>query len=139
MLTEAVINLVDIHDRLVTSLVYCAISHVVDFLYCLNLFVYGKYYFIKIKNQNMEEIQGGHCPCSKIQGGQPTTLPPPCRAPEVLMKNIGLQGKWTTPEIKMNRRVPTKHENDMTGRGNKTGRAMCRRKIILALLLGLIL
>ena len=29
----------------------------------------------------MEEIQGGHCPCSKIQGGQPTTLPPPCRAP----------------------------------------------------------
>ena len=23
----------------------------------------------------MEEIQGGHCPCSKIQGGQPTTLP----------------------------------------------------------------
>ena len=27
MLTEAVINLVDIHDRLVTSLVYCAISH----------------------------------------------------------------------------------------------------------------
>ena len=77
------INVVDIHDRLVTSLVYCAISHVVDFLYCLNLFVYGKYYFIKIKNQNMEEIQGG----------QPTTLPPPCRAPEVLMKNIGLQGK----------------------------------------------
>ena len=29
----------------------------------------------------MEEIQGGHCPCSKMQGGQPTTLPPPCRAP----------------------------------------------------------
>ena len=29
----------------------------------------------------MEEIQGGHCPCSQIQGGQPTTLPPPCRAP----------------------------------------------------------
>ena len=29
----------------------------------------------------MEEIQGGHCPCSKIQGVQPTTLPPPCRAP----------------------------------------------------------
>ena len=27
VLTEAVINLVDIHDRLVTSLVYCAISH----------------------------------------------------------------------------------------------------------------
>ena len=27
MLTETVINLVDIHDRLVTSLVYCAISH----------------------------------------------------------------------------------------------------------------
>ena len=25
----------------------------------------------------MEEFQGGHCPCSKIQGGQPTTLPPP--------------------------------------------------------------
>ena len=29
----------------------------------------------------MEEIQGGHCPCSKMHGGQPTTLPPPCRAP----------------------------------------------------------
>ena len=29
----------------------------------------------------MEEIQDGHCPCSKIQGGLPTTLPPPCRAP----------------------------------------------------------
>ena len=29
----------------------------------------------------MEEIQGGHCPCSNIQGGRPTTLPPPCRAP----------------------------------------------------------
>ena len=29
----------------------------------------------------MEEIQGGQCPCSKMQGGQPTTLPPPCRAP----------------------------------------------------------
>ena len=29
----------------------------------------------------MEEIQGGHCPCSKIQGGQPTTLPRPCSAP----------------------------------------------------------
>ena len=42
MLTEAVINLVDIHDRLVTSLVYCAIYLtgiilvvVVDFLYYL--------------------------------------------------------------------------------------------------------
>ena len=33
------------------------------------------------KNQNMAQIQGGHCPWSKIQGGQPTTLTPPCRAP----------------------------------------------------------
>ena len=84
MLTEAVINLVDIHDRLVTSLVYCAISHcyytsvVVDFLYCL---VCLREILLHKKNQNMEEIQGGHCPCSKIQGGQPTTVPPPCRAP----------------------------------------------------------
>ena len=80
MLTEAVINLVDIHDRLV----YCAISHfslvvVVDFLYCL---VCLRKILRHKKNQNMEEIQGGHCPCSKIQGGQPTTLPPPCRAPD---------------------------------------------------------
>ena len=44
------------------------------------LFVYGKYYLIK--NRNMAQIQGGHCPWSKIQGGQPTTLTPPCRAPE---------------------------------------------------------
>ena len=29
----------------------------------------------------MEEIQGGHCPWPKIQGGQPNTLTPPCRAP----------------------------------------------------------
>ena len=29
----------------------------------------------------MAQIQGGHCPWSKIQGGQPTTLTPPCRAP----------------------------------------------------------
>ena len=29
----------------------------------------------------MAQIQGGHCPCSKIQGGRLTTLPPPCRAP----------------------------------------------------------
>ena len=29
----------------------------------------------------MAQIQGGHCPWSNIQGGQPTTLPPPCRAP----------------------------------------------------------
>ena len=43
------------------------------------LFVYGKYYLIK--NRNMAQIQGGHCPWSKIQGGQPTTLTPPCRAP----------------------------------------------------------
>ena len=87
MLTEAVIHLVDIHDRLVTSLVYCAISHwyyrgllvvVVDFLYCL---VCLREILLHKKNQNMEEIQGGHCPCSKIQGGQPTTLSPPCRAP----------------------------------------------------------
>ena len=84
VLTEAVINLVDIHDRLVTSLVYCAISHfslvvVVDFLYCL---VCLREILLHKQNQNMEEIQGGHCPCSKIQGGQPTTLPPPCRAPD---------------------------------------------------------
>ena len=85
MLTEAVINLVDIHDRLVTSLVYCAISHwyytsstavAVDFLYCL---VCLREILLHKKNQNMEEIQGGHCPFSKIQGGQPTTLSPPCR------------------------------------------------------------
>ena len=75
MLTEAVINLVDIHDRLVTSFVYCAISHwyytssiVVDFLYCL---VCLREILLHKKNENMEEIQGG----------QPTTLPPPCRAP----------------------------------------------------------
>ena len=42
------------------------------------LFVYGNYL---IKNQNMARIQGGHCPWSKIQGGRPTTLTPPCRAP----------------------------------------------------------
>ena len=39
----------------------------------------GKYYLIK--NLNMEEIQGGHCPWSTIQGRQPTTVTPPCRAP----------------------------------------------------------
>ena len=33
------------------------------------------------KNQNMAQIQGGHCPWSKFQGGQPTTPTPPCRAP----------------------------------------------------------
>ena len=44
-----------------------------------DLFVYGKYYLIK--NQNTAQIQGGHCSWSKIQGGQLTTLPPPCRAP----------------------------------------------------------
>ena len=52
---------------------------VVDFLYCL---VCLREILLHKKNQNMEEIQGGHCPCSKIQGGQSTTLPPPCRAPE---------------------------------------------------------
>ena len=49
-----------------------------DFLYCL---VCLREILLHKKNQNMEEIQGGHCPCSKMQGGQPTTLPPPCRAP----------------------------------------------------------
>ena len=86
MLTEAVINLVDIHDRLVTSLLLRHRAYligiilvvVVDFLYCL---VSLREILLHTKNQNMEEIQGGHCPCSKIQGGQPTTLPPPCRAP----------------------------------------------------------
>ena len=86
MLTEAVINLVDIHDRLVTSLVYYAAPFltgnilvvVVDFLYCL---VCLREILLHKKNQNMEEIQGGHCSCSKSQGGQPTTMPPPCRAP----------------------------------------------------------
>ena len=52
-----------------------------DFLYCL---VCLREILLHKKNQNMEEIQGGHCPCSKIQGGQPTTLPPPCRAPVVI-------------------------------------------------------
>ena len=51
---------------------------VVDFLYCL---VCLREILVHKKNQNMEEIQGGHCPCSTIQGGQPITLPPPCRAP----------------------------------------------------------
>ena len=51
---------------------------VVDFLYCL---VCLREILLHKKNQNMEEIQGGHCPCSKMQGGQPTILPPPCRAP----------------------------------------------------------
>ena len=49
-----------------------------DFLYCL---VCLREILLHKKNQNMEEVQGGHCPCSKIQGGQPTTLPPRCRAP----------------------------------------------------------
>ena len=48
------------------------------------LFVYGKYYLIK--NQNMAQIQGGHCPWSKIHGGQPITLTPPCRAPDRVLQ-----------------------------------------------------
>ena len=59
-----------------------------DFLYCL---VCLQEILLHKKNQNMEEIQGGHCPCSKIQGGQPTTLPPPCRAPDGdLIGRLGL-------------------------------------------------
>ena len=57
---------------------------VVDFLYCL---VCLREILLHNKNQNMEEIQGGHCPCSEIQGGQPTTLPPPCRAPGSLLSH----------------------------------------------------
>ena len=34
----------------------------------------------------MAQIQGGHCPCYNIQGGQPTTLPPPCRAPATALR-----------------------------------------------------
>ena len=59
---------------------------VVDFLYCLVCL--REISITSYKNQNMEEIQGGHCPCSKIQGGQPTTLPPPWRAPVVLDSKI---------------------------------------------------
>ena len=50
----------------------------------------------------MEEIQGGHCPCSKIQGGQPTTLPPPCRAPGCIdrlkqdMKQNKIRPEWAS-------------------------------------------
>ena len=94
MLTEAVTNLVDIHDRLVTSLVYCAISHWYYTSSSCGLSILPCLFTGNItsqKNQNMEEIQGGHCPCYKIHGGQPTTLPPPCRAP-AYMPNINRVG-----------------------------------------------
>ena len=56
------------------------------------LFVYGKYYLIK--NRNMALIQGGHCPWSKIQGGQPTTLTPPCRAPGPTAISVSSERHW---------------------------------------------
>ena len=49
------------------------------------------YFLVQKKNQNMEEIQGGHCPWSKIQGGQLTTLTPPCRAPAYISVQLGLE------------------------------------------------
>ena len=43
----------------------------------------------------MEDIQGGHCSWSKMQGGQSTTLTLPCRKPDLLRDNPAL----TFPQI----------------------------------------
>ena len=48
------------------------IASLVDFLYCL---VCLREILLDKKIKNMAQIQGGHCPWSKIQGGQPTTFP----------------------------------------------------------------
>ena len=73
---------------------------VVDFLYCL---VCLREILLHKKNQNMQEIQGGHCPCSKIQGGQPTTLPPPCRAPVFLSPTSWpIKSKWVNNCLRVN-------------------------------------
>ena len=42
----------------------------------------------------MALIQGGHCPWSKIQGGQPTTLTPPCRAPGPTAISVSSERHW---------------------------------------------
>ena len=55
------------------------VASFVDYLYCI---VCLREILLHKKFQNIEEIQGGHCPWSKNQGGQLTTLTRPCRAPE---------------------------------------------------------